>query len=97
MEALLARSGAKQDEYAANIKMGKVDRDTEAYRNKEVEIDAVRESVFGKGTSNRIYRELYKVLTALTSSSRCLTRAIQWARGPATLRTTCARTRATSI
>ena len=62
LEALLARSGAKQDEYAANIKMGKVDRDTEAYRNKEVEIDAVRESVFGKGTSNRIYRELYKVL-----------------------------------
>jgi nuclear GTP-binding protein len=62
LEALVARSGAKQEQYAANVKMGKVDRDTEAFRNKEPEIAAVRESVFGKGTSNRIYRELYKVL-----------------------------------
>ncbi len=62
LEALLAQSGAKQEQYAANVKMGKVDRDTEAFRNKEPEIAAVRESVFGKGTSNRIYRELYKVL-----------------------------------
>ena len=62
LEALVARSGKKQEAYEDGIKMGRVDRDTEAYRNKEVEIAAVRESVFGKGTSNRIYRELYKVL-----------------------------------
>lgn len=62
LAGLMTRAAAGQDAYDADQAKGKIDRDTLAAKMDDGTRDAVPNSVFAKGQSNRIYRELYKVL-----------------------------------
>ena len=62
LASLLSNAKAGQEAYEADQAKGKIDRDTLAAQTDDGTRDAVPNSVFSKGQSNRIYRELYKVL-----------------------------------
>ena len=62
LAGLMTRAAAGQEAYDADQAKGKIDRDTLAAKMDDGTRDAVPNSVFAKGQSNRIYRELYKVL-----------------------------------